>query len=73
MMKLNHMVEDKIHQRSIGSYSLITQQPLGGKAQFEDSVLVKWRSGRFRPMAQRTPYKKSDDQVRRCAGPLKSV
>ncbi len=34
MLKLNHMVEDKIHQRSIGSYSLITQQPLGGKAQF---------------------------------------
>ncbi|MBI2552177.1 DNA-directed RNA polymerase subunit beta [Candidatus Uhrbacteria bacterium] len=34
MMKLVHMVEDKIHQRSIGPYSLITQQPLGGKAQF---------------------------------------
>jgi DNA-directed RNA polymerase subunit beta len=34
MLKLNHMIEDKIHQRSIGSYSLITQQPLGGKAQF---------------------------------------
>jgi DNA-directed RNA polymerase subunit beta len=33
-LKLNHMVEDKIHQRSIGPYSLITQQPLGGKAQF---------------------------------------
>ena len=33
MMRLNHMVEDKIHQRSIGPYSLITQQPLGGKAQ----------------------------------------
>jgi DNA-directed RNA polymerase subunit beta len=33
VMKLNHMVEDKIHQRSIGPYSLITQQPLGGKAQ----------------------------------------
>ena len=33
MMKLNHMVEDKIHMRSIGHYSLITQQPLGGKAQ----------------------------------------
>jgi DNA-directed RNA polymerase subunit beta len=33
MMKLNHMVEDKIHMRSIGPYSLITQQPLGGKAQ----------------------------------------
>ena len=34
MMKLIHMVEDKIHMRSIGDYSLITQQPLGGKAQF---------------------------------------
>lgn len=33
-MKLTHMVEDKIHMRSIGPYSLITQQPLGGKAQF---------------------------------------
>ena len=33
MLKLNHMVEDKIHMRSIGPYSLITQQPLGGKAQ----------------------------------------
>lgn len=34
MLKLNHMVEDKMHSRSIGPYSLITQQPLGGKAQF---------------------------------------
>ena len=34
MLKLNHLVEDKMHQRSIGPYSLITQQPLGGKAQF---------------------------------------
>ncbi len=34
MMKLIHMIEDKIHMRSIGPYSLITQQPLGGKAQF---------------------------------------
>ena len=34
MLKLNHMIEDKMHQRSIGPYSLITQQPLGGKAQF---------------------------------------
>jgi len=33
-LKLNHMVEDKMHMRSIGPYSLITQQPLGGKAQF---------------------------------------
>ena len=34
ILKLAHMVEDKLHQRSIGPYSLITQQPLGGKAQF---------------------------------------
>ncbi len=34
MMKLDHLVEDKIHARSTGQYSLITQQPLGGKAQF---------------------------------------
>ncbi len=34
MLKLGHMVDDKIHARSIGPYSLITQQPLGGKAQF---------------------------------------
>jgi len=34
VMKLHHLVEDKIHMRSVGPYSLITQQPLGGKAQF---------------------------------------
>ena len=34
MLKLHHLVEDKIHARSIGTYSLVTQQPLGGKAQF---------------------------------------
>jgi len=34
MIKLSHMVDDKMHARSIGPYSLITQQPLGGKAQF---------------------------------------
>jgi DNA-directed RNA polymerase subunit beta len=34
MLKLHHLVDDKIHARSIGSYSLVTQQPLGGKAQF---------------------------------------
>ena len=34
MIKLGHMIEDKMHARSIGTYSLITQQPLGGKAQF---------------------------------------
>ena len=34
MLKLSHMVDDKMHARSIGPYSLITQQPLGGKALF---------------------------------------
>src|SRR5690606_1335328 len=34
VLKLNHLVDDKIHARSIGPYSLVTQQPLGGKAQF---------------------------------------
>ncbi len=34
MLKLNHLVDDKMHARSIGPYSLVTQQPLGGKAQF---------------------------------------
>ena len=33
MLKLDHMVEDKIHMRSVGPYSLITQQPLGGRSQ----------------------------------------
>ncbi|MCB5696664.1 hypothetical protein LIQ92_17370, partial [Fusicatenibacter saccharivorans] len=34
MLKLHHLVDDKIHARSTGPYSMITQQPLGGKAQF---------------------------------------
>ena len=34
LLKLHHLVDDKIHARSIGPYSLVTQQPLGGKAQF---------------------------------------
>src|SRR5690606_23731655 len=34
MLKLNHLVDDKMHARSTGSYRLVTQQPLGGKAQF---------------------------------------
>lgn len=43
MLKLHHMVEDKIHMRSIGPYSLITQQPLGGKAQGGGTKI--WRNG----------------------------
>ena len=40
MIKLGHMVDDKMHARSIGPYSLITQQPLGGKAQFGGEMEV---------------------------------
>ena len=43
MLKLHHLVDDKIHARSIGPYSLVTQQPLGGKAQF-------WRANDFGEM-----------------------
>jgi DNA-directed RNA polymerase subunit beta len=42
MMKLAHLVEDKVHARSTGPYSLVTQQPLGGKAQFGSAL---WRDG----------------------------
>ena len=45
MLKLNHLVEDKIHARSTGPYSLVTQQPLGGKAQLGGQGLVKWKYG----------------------------
>ena len=48
MLKLHHLVDDKIHARSIGPYSLVTQQPLGGKAQFGGSDLVKWKSGQWK-------------------------
>ena len=43
MLKLGHLVDDKMHARSIGPYSLITQQPLGGKAQFGGQTI--WRDG----------------------------
>ena len=39
VLKLNHLVDDKMHARSTGPYSLVTQQPLGGKAQFGDKDL----------------------------------
>ena len=43
MLKLHHLVEDKIHARSTGPYSLVTQQPLGGKAQLGGQRF--WRNG----------------------------
>ena len=45
MLKLHHLVDDKVHARSTGPYSLITQQPLGGKARFGGQRFGKWKSG----------------------------
>ena len=45
ILKLHHLVEDKIHARSTGPYSLVTQQPLGGKAQLGGQSLEKWKYG----------------------------
>ena len=45
IMKLNHLVDDKMHARSTGPYSMITQQPLGGKPNLAGNVLAKWKFG----------------------------
>ncbi|WP_227639626.1 hypothetical protein [Klebsiella pneumoniae] len=45
MLKLNHLVDDKMHARSTGSYSLVTQQPLGGKHSSVVSASVRWKCG----------------------------
>ena len=49
-LKLHHLVDDKIHARSTGPYSLVTQQPLGGKLSSVDSVSERWRYGPWRLM-----------------------
>ena len=58
-LKLHHLVDDKIHARSTGPYSLVTQQPLGGKAQFGGQRFERWRFGRWRPMALPIPCRRS--------------
>jgi len=61
MLKLHHLVDDKMHARSTGPYSLVTQQPLGGKAQFGGQRFrPKWRCGRSKPTARPT-------RCRRCS------
>jgi len=70
MMKLSHLVEDKIHARSIGPYSLITQQPLGGKAQFggqrlgEMEVWAMYAYGAASVLQEMLTYKSDDVQGR---------
>ena len=70
MLKLSHLVEDKIHARSIGPYSLITQQPLGGKAQFggqrlgEMEVWALYAYGAAHVLQEMLTYKSDDVQGR---------
>ena len=70
MLKLSHLVEDKIHARSIGPYSLITQQPLGGKAQFggqrlgEMEVWALYAYGASYNLQEMLTYKSDDVQGR---------
>jgi len=66
MMKLSHLIEDKMHARSIGPYSLITQQPLGGKAQFggqrlgEMEVWALYAYGASHTLQEMLTYKSDD-------------
>ncbi|MBT3449642.1 MAG: DNA-directed RNA polymerase subunit beta [Bacteroidetes Order II. Incertae sedis bacterium] len=70
MLKLGHLVDDKLHARSIGPYSLITQQPLGGKAQFggqrlgEMEVWALYAYGASNVLQEMLTYKSDDVQGR---------
>ena len=59
MIKLHHMVDDKLHARSVGPYSMVTQQPLGGKAQFGGQRFGKWKFGPLKLMVRQMSFKKS--------------
>ena len=72
ILKLLHLVDDKIHARSTGPYSLVTQQPLGGKAQFGGRRLARWRCGRSRPTA-RHALQEMLDEVRRHRRPRQGL
>ena len=66
MMKLHHLVEDKIHARSTGPYSLVTQQPLGGKAQFGGQRFGEMEVWALEAYGAAHTLQNFDDQVRRC-------
>ena len=57
-LKLHHLVDDKIHARSTGPYSLVTQQPLAARPSSAASASARWRSGPSRPTARRTPCRR---------------
>ena len=67
-LKLHHLVDDQIHARSTGPYSLVTQQPLGGKAQFGGQRFGEMGCGRWKHGAAYTTGR-SDGEVRRRGGP----
>ena len=58
MLKLHHLVDDKMHARSTGPYSLVTQQPLEERLNLEGKDLVRWRFGHLRRMGRPIPCKK---------------
>ena len=58
MLKLHHLVDDKIHARSIGPYSLVTQQPWAARRSSADRGSGRWRCGRSRLMGPPTPCKR---------------
>jgi DNA-directed RNA polymerase subunit beta len=58
-LKLHHLVDEKVHARSTGPYSLVTQQPLGGKAQFGGQRLGKWKSGLLKHTERHTVCRNS--------------
>ena len=69
MLKLNHLVDDKMHARSTGPYSLVTQQPLGGKAQFRwPAFRGNGGLGTGSLRCRLHPAGNADCQVRRCGG-----